>query len=383
MREKQQNNIYTGKKFGKLWIIDGSYLIQRALNVPNLWELKDKKTGLRTGGIFGFLRSLNSEFKKLDYYPVVIWDDGLSPRRLQVYNQYKHGDERMRDKILRECDTPEQIEARLCKEFADMNENTIEAIRASIAEVRASATFLQDYKTHDDDNYGLQYGRQRSILIGILNSLGIPSIRYRRWEGDDLQVLLSRMCERAVIMTDDKDLIQMLSPTVDILRPMQEEYLTYEKYMKENDLVSYREIIIHKAIVGDGSDNIPSVTSEEERKYSLGSTRARTVARIIVDHDEDPEKYLPYLESLGKNYYKGFIKHHDDYIRNMKLVDLDLVENDETVMRNMATEILSKAGKCNLMEALILIGEQGITSFDTNGLIAKLNLLSCKLTYEE
>ena len=77
------------KLLNKVWISDGSYLLQRSLHVPELWELKSKKTGLRTGGAFGFLKSLNHEFKNLDYYPVVCWDAGLAPWRTSVYPMYK------------------------------------------------------------------------------------------------------------------------------------------------------------------------------------------------------------------------------------------------------------------------------------------------------
>ena len=178
-------------------------------------------------------------------------------------------------------------------------------------------------------------------------------------------------------MTDDKDLIQMIAPNTDILRPMQKQYLTYDSYLESQGMATPREMVIVKAIVGYGSDNIPGVTSGLERKYSLGYTRACTVAKIILENGEDKEKYIPVLEGMNKNYYKGFIQRHDDYIRNMKLVDLSLVPDDEQVISDIASEVINRAGKCNLMSALGLLAEQEITNFDTNTFLSKMSVLSC------
>lgn len=190
-------------------------------------------------------------------------------------------------------------------------------------------------------------------------------------------VLLQRISNQSIIMTDDKDLIQMIAPNTDILRPMQKQHLIYDEYLRDQNMDTPREMVIVKAIVGDGSDNIPGVTSGLERKYSLGDTRARTVAKIILENDEDPSRYIPVLEGMNKNYYKGFIQNHDAYLRNMKLVDLSLVPDDEEVIKNITAEVVNHAGKCNLMSALQLLAEQEITSFDVNGFISKMSVLSC------
>ena len=49
----------------------------------------------------------------------------------------------------------------------------------------------------------------------------------------------------------------------------------------------------------------------------------------IIENNEDRAKYIPVLEDMNKNYYKGFIMRHDDYIRNMNNNRTKLVtEND-------------------------------------------------------
>ena len=363
------------KRLSKILIIDGSYMIHRSLKVEELWNLKSSK-GLRTGGIFGFLRSLNYEFKGYDYYPVVTWDSGLAKRRVEVYEKYKRNHIRTADKLVRECSNETDLSIRLEESFKD--ESTLNEAIDSIRETLA-ASRIETVNKLDEDDYRAQYRRQRDVLIGILHSIGVPSIKNNGWEGDDLMVLLTRIAEESIVMTDDKDLIQLIGPHTQILRPMQKQHLIYEKYLPEQDLRCSRELAIIKAIEGDGSDNIPSVTDGLENKYRVGHVRAKAIAEIILENDEDPDRYLKVLRDSGKNYYMGFVMRHDDYLRNMKLVDLSLVPDDQSVIESIVTEVLSRAGKCNYLEAAQLLAEQDINSFDLSAFISKMSVLSCKI----
>lgn len=363
------------KRLSKVLIIDGSYMIQRALNVPELWNLKSSK-GLRTGGIFGFLRSLNYEFKGVDYYPVVTWDSGLAKRRTEVYERYKRNHIRTADKLMRECKDETDFSIKLEESFSEestLNE-AIESVRETLAASRIEAV-----NKMDEDDYRAQYRRQRDILITIMNAIGVPSIKVNGWEGDDLMTLLTRISEESIVMTDDKDLIQLIGPHTQIIRPMQKQHLVYDKYLPEQDISCSRELAITKAIEGDGSDNIPGVTEGLETKYRVGHVRAKQIAKIILENNEDPDKYLKVLRDSGKNYYLGFVQRHDDYIRNMKLVDLSLVPNDESVIETAVTEIMARAGKCNYLSAAQMLAEQEITSFDLSAFISKMSILSCSI----
>lgn len=370
------------KYFNKIMIIDGSYLLQRNLHINELWELKNKY-GERSGGIFGFLRSLNYEFNNTDYYPVVTWDDGLSPRRVKVYEKYKQYNLRYIDSMLHNNPgmTDDEIKKEMSKSFSE--ESIDEAINSISQSLNESMDYDRKalYENYDPDDFRSQYHRQRGVLINILNSLGVPSILIHGWEGDDLMVLLTRMSSKSLILTDDRDLVQMLSPDVQVWRPMHREKLEYESYMKSTGYHNIRQEVIYKAIIGDGSDNIPSVTSGLDRSHVLGAGRAGAVAEIISDNNEDPNKYIPVLQSYNKNYYNGFISRHDDYIRNMKLVDLSLVENDETTIGMISAEVFNRAGKCNFLDSLTLLSEQDITNFDINSFVSKINIISTSIKY--
>lgn len=357
------------KHYKKLAIVDGSYFLIRSLKVPELWELK--YNGQRTGGIFGFLRSLGSELVEAGYYPVVCWDAGLSPRRTQVYPAYKRNHIKLATRLLRPEDSDEdavlgQLNESVGNYYA---QEAMEQARESLATARRR---LLETGVDEDAEFVAELHRQRDIIINILKSLGVPSLLIKGWEGDDLMVLCTRLAQQSVVMSDDKDLIQLISPNVDIVRPMRGERLHYDEYMKANDYQDPLEICIIKAIIGDPSDNIPSVTHGLERKYSLGATRGKHVAKLICESNENPEIYLEKLKEENKNYYNGFIMKHEDYLRNMELVDLRLVPNDEEVINEIVSTIDNQLGKFNLLSALRTISEQGITKFDTNGFMSKV-----------
>ena len=358
------------KCYKKILIIDGSYLIHRSLKISTLWELKTSK-GERTGGIFGFLRSMNSEIRSIpsDYYPVVTWDAGLDARRTEVYPEYKRAHIKLAEHLARNGESEESIIEKLSSAGNPQSsvDQAIESIRESIKSQRSGV--LAEY---NQDDYVIQYHRQRDRLITVLTALGIPSIKVNGWEGDDLMVLLSRLADKSVVMTDDKDLIQLISPNTMIFRPIAKEVLKCDEYMESHNMYSTREIIYNKAIVGDPSDNIPSVTYNLERKNRVGGVRAQTISRMIAEAKEDPSIYLPRLTEMHKNYYDGFVMNHSVFLRNMKLVDLDLVPDDESVVSTIKSEISSKAGKASLVSSIKLLAELEINSFDINGCISRV-----------
>lgn len=364
------------KQLNRILIIDGSYMLHRSLKTPDLWNLKNKD-GVRTGGVFGFLRSLGVSLKLGDYFPVICWDGGRSPRRLTIYPNYKHNLDKT---LMREADKYALM--LLNKEITDLPASLCAWEREAIEE---SLNRLKEVKEkwgtyNDPDDYSTQYLRQRDLIISICHSLGIPSMLVDKWEGDDLITLLSRFAKESWIVTDDKDMLQLLSPTVSIFRAMAKQKMQWSIYNGGQEITSAREFAIAKAIAGDPSDNIPSITANEtERKYKIGEVSAARIAHIVVSQGEDREKYFAEMLKEGQreqNKLQGFIRNHDIYLRNMQLVDLSLVENDMQVLSTMTAEIQLKAGKCKLFDVISKLGEQDIASIDVNGLVSRITALA-------
>lgn len=351
-------------------------MLHRNLKIPELWDLKNRK-GMRTGGIFGFMRSLNAAMNT-ENFPVICWDSGLSKRRLEVYPDYKSNLSKQEEFKLNEL-AEYMVNNPGKPPNKEINQGEFQILKTKISKLMENKKEFGS--VHDPDDYMYQYRSQRNYIIDICNSLGIPSLRFSGWEGDDIITVLSRMSMSSIIVTDDRDMIQLLNPSTDINRVVNHQYLTYEKYLSDNYLKSIREMIIIKAIEGDGSDSIPSVTSnEEERKYRVGGTTAAKIARIIIDNEEDPDKYLKVIEeSTGRdrNKFLGFVRNHENYLRNMKLVDLSLVDNEYEIVDNIISEVNSKLKKSNLINTLGKLGELDIINVDVNGVISKVISSSC------
>lgn len=354
----------------KALVIDGSYVLHRNLHVEHLFELRSHEgEGPRTGGIFGFLRTLSYEMRKFDYYPIVCWDAGLAQRRLDVYPNYKGYLDRLNES----------------------NGVDIEG------------------KSEEPNEYLDEYRRQRREIIKILNKLAIPSLRFQGWEGDDLMRLVTMMSDESIVLTDDKDLIQLAKPNISIRRALRDELIagpghestdwyqslqrtdtncmTLQKFFGKSNYEDMFEFVMVKAITGDPSDKIPSTTAGLERKYSVGAGRAKTIAKVIY---HNPKTYMEVLKEMSENPkhlrdvygkipvnpIKGFLQRQDHFLRNMELVDLDRIEFPDEIKIQVAQEIVTSVNKSDYFGTLDLLGEHQINNLEVDSIVGKLNMLS-------
>lgn len=314
------------KYLNKVMIIDGSYVLHRSLNTPALKELATSD-GMKSGGVFGALRILQSELKKFPgYFPIFCFDKGLSSRRVSIYPDYKANRKRQ------EADN---------------------LIAAGVGQ-------------EEPDNYLEEYHRQRDDLIDILKSLGIPSLLLPGWEGDDLQYLLSKVCNEGVIVSDDKDMIQLVSPTIKIRRSMCNQLIEWDS---SDPCYHHPRFTIRKSIVGDGSDNIPKCAQ------GVGDKGADDIAQLI--EGVNFEDYKSTLEEYCKNNTKALSKkvrllldNWDQFLINYQLIDLRLVESPvgfESMIKDLITSVV---GHSNMMRAYQLLGRYEMKTIYPDQIIA-------------
>lgn len=301
------------KYLNKVLIIDGSYMLHRAGHTPALQDLCTS-TGLKSGMIFGFLRIFQSEVKKFSgYFPIVCWDKGLSKRRTDLYPLYKSNRKRT---------------------TAD-----------SLISIGIEG---------EKDDYLEEYHKQRDDLIQLLKYLGVPSLLIPGWEGDDLQYLVSQISEEGVVLSDDKDMIQLVSPSMKVRRPMRDELITWED---SDPYYHHPHFTIVKSICGDGSDNIPKVAS------GLGWKGADQIASII-DTSESIDDYKTILEDYVKvnsgslvSKINKLLDNWDQFVVNYNLINLRLVTPPEGFEMMIKDLLLGVIGKSNIMKAYTLIGK--------------------------
>jgi len=105
----------------------------------------------------------------------------------------------------------------------------------------------------------------------ILSAMGIPYFELAPYEADDIIGTFAKMVEEdpefvGTIISSDRDLLQLVSPQLDMKLLKQKDYIRYdvETFRKDYGLDPIK-IIDLKALAGDSSDNIPGVRGIGEK----------------------------------------------------------------------------------------------------------------------
>lgn len=221
-------------------LIDGNNLAFRANATTDLTT----KQGERVSAIYGTLQMIQSYLKPsegkyanklLDSLRIVkgddellfndvlcAWDAGRSKQRMELYPEYK---------------------------------GSRDAKKATQSEEDKAA-----YK---------QFIDQMDQLHAALPKFGVRSLKIHKWEGDDLVYVVTQMAQDDVnvIVSTDKDMLQMVSEKTYIWSPFKEVLVTPKNFtsvvgVPQNQYMTYR------IMVGDTSDNIPGV-------HGIGDIKAK------------------------------------------------------------------------------------------------------------
>lgn len=188
----------------KLVLIDGNSLLNRAFYAMSVFTTKD---GMPTNGIFGFVKLL---FKIIDTdvpnYFVVAFDVHAPTFRHKMYDEYKATRKPMPEELV--CQVP--------------------------------------------------------VLKELLAAMKIRCVELEGYEADDIIGTLSRRFPNVAsyIYTGDRDSYQLVNENVSVCFTRKGvtdlEFLTQENFVSKVGLEPW-QIIEEKALMGDGSDNIPGV----------------------------------------------------------------------------------------------------------------------------
>ncbi|THJ09328.1 MAG: DNA polymerase I [Nitrospira sp. CG24C] len=102
----------------------------------------------------------------------------------------------------------------------------------------------------------------------VVDALNIPAVRQAGYEADDLIGTLAHQAEQAgfdvVIVTGDKDMLQLLTPHVRIYDPVKDKWLG-EAECRERFGVEPARVVEIMGLMGDAADNIPGVKGIGEK----------------------------------------------------------------------------------------------------------------------
>ena len=322
-------------------IIDGSYMLHRGLKQQNLFELRNSNLE-RTGGIYSFFQILQKEIKLAEnLYPIVCWDDGQSDRRLSLYDNYKGHRDKLEDSDH--------------KPFCNMTDEEL------------------------DEDYVYNYKLQRKKIIEILNAFGIPSLLFKHTEGDDLMWWLSKHCKKSVVVTDDKDLLQLVSKNCSVRQPMKDRTITYKNFVSELDVASVEEFVNIKAFLGDGSDNIPGAC------FRVGEKTVKPFLNLYfkikeegldvkdtINNEANLKEYCKANDIKFKSAYCNFDE--SQFLTNLELVDLNRIQTHELSEELIYEKIRSVYKNKDVKKPLELLNRHEIKTVNTNVIFESLIL---------
>ncbi len=241
----------------RLIAIDGNSLMHRAF-----WALPamSARTGAPTGAIFGFLGMLLRLTATEPSHLVVAFDMHGPTFRHEEYAQYKAGRK----------ETPEDLRA------------------------------------------------QFPLVKRLLREMKIKVCEIERYEADDILGAYARVANAqdvpALLVTGDRDALQLISPQTHVLMTKKGVSDTVEygeaELMEQYGLTPARMIDL-KALMGDGSDNIPGIPGIGEKTAQKLLQKYGTLENVLANAASEKgalrEKLLTGAESARMSYRLGTI----------------------------------------------------------------------------
>ncbi len=152
----------------------------------------------------------------------------------------------------------------LMKLLEDLRDHTVEELIAVVFDAKR-LTFrneiYKEYKAHRPEAPE-ELVPQFSIIRDATRAFNVPCVEMEGFEADDLIATYAKHAEAAgidvVVISADKDLMQLIRPGITMLDPMKNRTIGPEQ-VKEKFGVTPDKVIEVQALAGDSSDNVPGV----------------------------------------------------------------------------------------------------------------------------
>ena len=239
----------------KIILVDGNNLLFRSYYATAYsGNLMQNSKGFPTNAIYGFVNMINKIITEEEpKYMIVAFDKGKTFRHEQ-YDFYKQG----------RSETPEELKV------------------------------------------------QFPIAKDILNAMGIKYYECDNYEADDIIGTFARYCDEeedfiGTIVSSDKDLLQLISPDIDMKLLKQKDYIRYnEQTFFEDYGIPPKQVVDLKALMGDPSDNIPGVKGVGEKTALKLLKQYKTLDGVYEHIDEIKGKLHEKLVDDKDNAYMSY-----------------------------------------------------------------------------
>ena len=314
-------------------LVDESHLLMRNLNVPNLKYLKDNN-GNPVGGLYGVLSSINFCLKNdPTINKVYLLKDGHAKWRKDIFLGYKAS--------------------------------------------RGNNPDSPKYKSYITPDPILGWSPKDTItwtkkkLTEMANPLGLRVFYDETSEADDLAYLVGKELlqkgDKLTFMTSDRDWSQLIwifkDYDVDIWDGMKRELITQNNF-KEKYEVDPEWFIFHKAMEGDGSDDIPGVVDgcgTKAIQYLIELATEKGLHPDSVTFKEDLYQLVDSLDESSMGRYKKLKNLTNEECKkrlelNLKLVDFRQCPHKSTISSDILNES-TKPIKLDFATGSILLKE--------------------------
>ena len=238
----------------KIILVDGNNLMFRSYYATAYnGNFMNNSNGFPTNALFGFTNMMNKIIKEEDpQYIIVAFDKGKTFRH-DKYESYKDG----------RVETPNELKI------------------------------------------------QFPVAKKLLTAMGIKYYEIDNFEADDIIGTFSKYCDhndyKGLIVSSDKDLLQLINEDVDIKLLKQKDYIRYNlETFREDYGIQPINIIDLKALMGDSSDNIPGVKGVGEKTALKLLHEYKTLDGIYENIDKIKGKLQEKLINDKDNAYMSY-----------------------------------------------------------------------------
>jgi DNA polymerase-1 len=317
--DKPEQHAATFDRHSRVLVIDGLNLFLRNFAVLNYVN----QEGVHIGGLGGFLRSLGFLISQNQPTSVYIVFDGVgsSLNRKNLLPEYKSGRNQTR---MTNHDT-----------FDDLDEE-------------------HDSKVN-----------QISRLIHYLRCLPINLIMLDKVEADDIIAHLTRYLteeyqSKCVIVSADKDFLQLVNNSITVYSPMIKEYYT-PKTVEEKFGLHPENFILYKTLLGDSSDKIKGVQGLGPKKL-FKLFPELTYQKMTLDDIFDISE-AKYKENV---LYSKVVFDNEHLRKNYLIMDLSNPLVDDSEKKHIENIIEQPIEKTKSADFLRLYHEDGLNHVLSN-----------------
>lgn len=310
---KENHNISDVKPIYTL-LIDGNSVMKMSAV-----DKRKSGKGLEYGMLYQTLLQIKIQIQKKDYDHVYFMLDGNNSGvlRYNIYNEYKAN----RDKNYKSDEGKSEYQKEYDKRLNSMQQ---------YFGLKASSERIGTDEESEEDSFD----RQREIIYNILEELFCRCCMYDDVEGDDLiayYVKNKLPNEKIVIVSGDRDLVQLISDDVCLYVTQLKKYVTPSNCV---EILGYthENVLLKKMLCGDTSDNIKGIKGMGEKtffslfpdaktkKYSLDEVIHQT-EELIADRLKNKKKPLVVMENIINRVTLGS-QGENIYDINKKIIDL-------------------------------------------------------------